>query len=568
MKNPYSETRFKKLKRNSKLRYGKAVILAFPAYLLWQFSRLIPEQIGWRLRKRFSFLFLPFQYLKDFFMFWLTTRAWRHLLYAVPLIVVLAWIFSTMFLANSMSDEELYKTYRKTLMNSVQGGDFKKADFMTGKLMAVNAYQGDENTLYAAMIAAHEAGNVPRSEVLRKRLTSELNSPRAHMWSASRYMTAQAKAQGLVPKAIEHMQKAIELSDDAEAVKRMKMQLMNVYYQEGRHLQAIQILDELGVADYRMGVLRGSLFLAKGEKDKANKAVMETLRSLDAEGASKDDHLKVRLDALTILSDAGGEVKFIKDQLAELISLLENMLVLNPEDEKLKPLLVQSYMVLGRLVFQDQNIANKRKALVYFDKAIAAGDVVPPRLGALFLYASNLESTGGLTEPQIRESLIRGEGVAAGHLLLGIDAWKRDRMDKADFHFQMAHAHEPRSLRVLEYVALNMAKRSDSLASGTFIMSLQSEPLWRRALKLLQRNAKLDNEPLGDNLKFQCLILAEREHWHEIEGILEPHINEISGIKRMEFLKILIRASNESGNVNKARKYTQILRTEMEDLEL
>ena len=568
MKNPYSQTRFKKLKRKSNLRYRMAVIMALPEYLLWQFSRLIPDELGRRLRRQFGFLFLPYQYLKDFFMFWLTTRAWRHLMFAAPLIVILAWISSTLFLAESRSGEELYKTYRKTLMNSVQAGDYKKADFMTGKLIAVNAYQRDETTLYAAMIASHEAGNIPRSEVLRKKLTTELGSPRAHMWSASRYMTAQAKAQGLVPKAIGHMQKAIELSDDAEAVKRMKMQLMNVYYQEGRHLQAIQILDELGVVDYRMGVLRGSLFLAKGEKDKANKAAMETLRSLDADGAAKDDHLKVRLDGLTILSDAGGDVKFIKEELAELISLLESMLVLNPEDQQLKPLLVQSYMVLGRLVFQDQNIANRRKALAHFDKAISAGDVVPPRLGALILYASNLESTGGLTEPQIRESLILGEGVGAGHILLGLDAWKRDRMDKADFHFKMAHAHEPRSLRVLEYVAFNIAKRSDNMASGAFIMSLQAEPLWRRALKLLQRNAKLDDEPLGDNLKFQCLILAEREHWHEIEEILEPHIDEISGFKRMEFLRILIRASNETGNVNKARKYTQILRAEMEELEL
>lgn len=568
MKNPYSEKSFERLKRKSMLRYSWAVLMAFPAYLLWQFSRLIPKQLSRHLRRQFRFLLVPFRSLADLCMFWLTTRAWKHLLFALPLILLLAWIFSTLFLAESLSEEKLYKKYNKALMNSVQGGDFKKADFMAGKLLTIGAYQRDEKMLYMAMIAANEAGNIPRRDLLRDRLTTELNSPRAHMWSASRLLSPQAKAQGLTPKAIAHIQRAIELTDDPEAIKGMKMQLVNVYYQENRHLQAMQILDELGVVDYRIGVLRGSLYLAKGQKDKARAAALEALDSLDNEGAGKGDHLKVRLDALTILSDAGEDIKFIKDRLADLINQMENMLRLNPDDEKLKPLLVQSYMVLGRLVFQDDNEMEKRKALGYFDKAISVGGVMPPRLGALILYASNLESVGGLTELQIRDALIRGEGVATGHILLGLDAWKKDEMDAAEFHFQMAHAHEPRSLRVLEHVALDIVRKSSNAAPSSFRMSLQNEPTWRRALKLLQMTAKMDDVPLGDNLKFQCLILAEMQHWYEIEGMLEADIDKISGPSRVEFLSILIRACSETGNGRKARKYAEILNTERKALEL
>ena len=568
MKNPYSEKSFERLKRKSMLRYSWAVLMAFPAYLLWQFSRLIPKQLSRHLRRQFRFLLVPFRSLADLSMFWLTTRAWKHLLFALPLILLQAWIFSTLFLAESLSEEKLYQKYNKALMNSVQGGDFKKADFMAGKLLTIGAYQRDEKMLYMAMIAANEAGNIPRRDLLRDRLTTELNSPRAHMWSASRLLSPQAKAQGLTPKAIAHIQRAIELTDDPEAIKGMKMQLVNVYYQENRHLQAMQILDELGVVDYRIGVLRGSLYLAKGQKDKARAAALEALDSLDNEGAGKGDHLKVRLDALTILSDAGEDIKFIKDRLADLINQMENMLRLNPDDEKLKPLLVQSYMVLGRLVFQDDNEMEKRKALGYFDKAISVGGVMPPRLGALILYASNLESVGGLTELQIRDALIRGEGVATGHILLGLDAWKKDEMDAAEFHFQMAHAHEPRSLRVLEHVALDIVRKSSNAAPSSFRMSLQNEPTWRRALKLLQMTAKMDDVPLGDNLKFQCLILAEMQHWYEIEGMLEADIDKISGPSRVEFLSILIRACSETGNGRKARKYAEILNTERKALEL
>ena len=162
MNNPYGQHRLAKLKHKSILRFIWVLLTRFPAFLIWQLSRLIPDELGRRMRKRLGFLFVPFQALLDLSMFWLTTRAWKHLAFASPMIILLAWIFSTLFLANSMSEEDFYKQYRKTMMSALQVGNNKKADFLAGKLLTVRAYQRDEAMLFAAMIAANEMGNIPR----------------------------------------------------------------------------------------------------------------------------------------------------------------------------------------------------------------------------------------------------------------------------------------------------------------------------------------------------------------------------------------------------------------------
>jgi len=132
----------------------------------------------------------------------------------------------------------------------------------------------------------------------------------------------------------------------------------------------------------------------------------------------------------------------------------------------------------------------------------------------------------------------------------------------------MASSHQSKTLRALEYIAMNIARRSRGMGQSPIDFSLPREPEWRRALSLLKLTAAIDKVPLGDNLKFQCLILAENQYWHEVTALLEPHIDKISGNYRIEFLKILIRANGESGNLTKAREYSQILKEEMQSIGL
>ena len=101
-------------------------------------------------------------------------------------------------------------------MSALQVGNNKKADFLAGKLLTVRAYQRDETMLFAAMMAANEMGNMPRRDMLRQRLTTELNSPRTHLWSATALLSDRSRGRSNVPRAIDHIKKAITLSDNAE----------------------------------------------------------------------------------------------------------------------------------------------------------------------------------------------------------------------------------------------------------------------------------------------------------------------------------------------------------------
>lgn len=550
MNNPYGQYRLAKLRHKSIVRYLWVLVTRFPVFVIWQLSRLIPDELGRRLRKRFGFLLAPFQSLIDVTMFWLTTRAWKHLAFAAPMILLLIWIFSTLFLANSMSEKDFYKPYRKSIMTALQVGNHKKADFMAGKLLAVNAYQKDEQMLFAAMMAANEMGNDPRRDMLQQLLTTQLDSARTHLWSATALLSDRSRGRGNVPRAIEHIKKAISLSDNPQEIKRMKMQLVNVYYRADRPTAALEILNELGVTDYRMGVLRGSIYLRNNEKLNAREAVLDTLTSLDSDDVNKEDYLKVNLDALSILSDAGGKLTLIEQKLSEFISLMEKKLALNPDDSDLRPIMAQSYLLLARTLFQKDDPSEYLRTLNTFDKALAVAEVMPAQIGQFTLYIS------GIPEAYIREALTKGKGVATGHILLGLNAWKKGKGDVADFHFRLATAHQAHSLRVIEYVALQYTRKP---IGGDFKMSLSRDPSWRQALVLLDIIAKIDEVPLGSNLKFQCLVLAEKQRWAEIILKLEKHLDKISGAYRLDFLRILMRAYGEIGDLEKAREINQIL---------
>ena len=137
----------------------------------------------------------------------------------------------------------------------------------------------------------------------------------------------------------------------------------------------------------------------------------------------------MNLDALSILSDAGGNLSLIDENLTGLISLMEKKLSLNPDDSELKAIMAQSYLLLGRTLFQKPGNSDHHRTLISFDKALAVAEVMPPQIGQFTLYI------GSMPEQRIREALIQGDGVATGHILLGINAWKKGDYGYCGFSF-------------------------------------------------------------------------------------------------------------------------------------
>ncbi len=140
----------------------------------------------------------------------------------------------------------------------------------------------------------------------------------------------------------------------------------------------------------------------------------------------------MNLDALSILSDAGGNLSLIDENLTGLISLMEKKLSLNPDDSELKAIMAQSYLLLGRTLFQKPGNSDHHRTLISFDKALAVAEVMPPQIGQFTLYI------GSMPEQRIREALIQGDGVAIGHILLGINAWKKGDYGYCRFPFSFS----------------------------------------------------------------------------------------------------------------------------------
>ena len=95
------------------------------------------------------------------------------LLLALPLLLALAWLISTLYLANNQTDEELFGDYRSGLLSAASRDEFRLADFMGGKLLQLESFEDDQEMLYVAMVAANGNQNILRRDLLLNRLTEE-----------------------------------------------------------------------------------------------------------------------------------------------------------------------------------------------------------------------------------------------------------------------------------------------------------------------------------------------------------------------------------------------------------
>lgn len=560
MNNPYTSSRLRKLRRVSKLRYIVSVISALPEYIMWRVRRMIPEAQLIRLSRRFGVIAIPFTQLIQFLKIWIGTRFWRKLLWVLPLLLFVIWLVSSLFLVSSQTDEEFYKVYRKKIMMAAAEQDYDLAGFLCGKLINLPAFKSDKELLHIAMIVADQNKNHLRVNALKLQLTSELEYAPSHMWAASKLLSSQSNDRSNIQRAVEHIKTAISLNDSED---EMKVQLVNIYFQQGRYPQAISLLGEIETSNPAIEVLQGRLYRMNGEKQNAYRAVMNALEKMDNEDPNKEKYVKDRLDALTVLLELGGESDFVRNYVQEVIRPLKDKKSLYSDDVNISNYLTRSFILLGRVCLLEKDEVNRRKALAFFEKAIGEGEV-PYNMGAVIFSASNLDSSGGLTEQQMRDALVNGDGVAVAHVFLGLDAWKKDLMDDASFHFRIAYAIQPNSLRLVEFVAIHIAQASKEGTLSPFRLSLENEPLWRRSLRLLKISSEIDAESFERNLYAQCLILSNRQRWPEVPILVEQYLDGLSDEYRSRFLQLLIRSYSETRDQDQMRKYSKLLQSEIE----
>ncbi len=564
MNNPYTHPRLQRLKRSSKLRsklrYTWTLVASFPLFVVWWLSKLIPDELGLRLRRKFGFLFVPLYSLVGFLRLWLRTRPWKMLLLALPLLLALVWVMSTLFLAKNQSDEELYGDYRERLFTAVGKQDYELAGFMAGKLLQRQSYANDKRMLYIAMIAANENGSIPRRDFLLKRLTEELHYPDAHVWLANHLLANEGGAVNY-PKAIRHVQAAIKVSEDSEP---LKVELARLYYESGRLSQAIKVLDEVEDRNPYTSVLLAGLYARTNQSQKAYEVATSLLRQLDDEDPEMTSFVRERAEALMILADTHGNLEYVQKNLLAIGEVLENRILSARDDVSLRRLLAHIYQAAASVSFQMGSQRAYNKGFYAMDKCLAIGKL-PYKLGSLIVLASGVNSADGLTVRGMRDALVSGVGPASSHLFLGLDAWKKGLMDQAEFHFRMAYAHQPETLTALEYVTRHLAQVPKKKDHTPFRLSLEGAPLWRRAFRLLDIATDIDETRRERNVLAKCLVLASHQRWQDIPVLAEPMLEVASGENRVDLLRLLVRTSRALADRDGERKYAELLKKELED---
>lgn len=523
---------------------------------MWQFSKLIPDRLGRRLKKRFGFLWEPCQQVIEFFRFWGLTRSWKMLFFALPLLLVVVWLLSMLFLAKSQTNEERYGDYRQSLLQSVAKQEYELADFLTGKLLYSKSYHDDGGLMFAAMIAAHEVGNIPRRDLLLKRLTRELNYSRAHIWAANRLSSGGEASQRNIPRAIQHMVAALEDSENPEPV---YIQLAYLYYQSGRSEKAIQMLQELKEPTPRARVLLAQIFLASGNRENAVATIRDLLADLDLENPERNQFYEERIDANILLINLGASSNEVSNNLVDLVKKLERLLLIDSENESVRPLIASAYSGLARDALRSTTKAGRLSSLGYFEKAVQTG-VMPRGFGSSIYSASNLDSSGGLSDLEMRAALVEGVGIPMAHIFLGLDAWKKGLTDNTVFHFRLAYQHEPEALKAVELLAIHVGRIDERGTLNPFRLSLDSQPLWKRALGLLDIVADIDPESYEQCLLSKCVIMSNRQRWAELVLLVEPYLEKSTDENYMTFLNLLISGYRELGDDAKFDKYVKILR--------
>ncbi|BDS07663.1 hypothetical protein NT6N_27030 [Oceaniferula spumae] len=560
MNNPYKNSRLRRLKRKSKLRYCIALLVGLPKFIVWLISLLIPRRATAKLMKWLSVLLMPFKRFVEFPRLWLSTRPWKLLLWALPLIATFAWVLSNTFLANNQTDDQKFGDYRKSLLSAAGTGDYEKAEFMSGKLFMSKAFGRDAQLLFAAMIAANENGNMPRRNVLLDRLTKELSYAPAHVWYARWLLSTGGGSNESFSQAIGHMNAAVKSSERPDDV---RVQLASMYSQSGRQQKAIEILKEISDPDPPVLLMLSKTYLMVDDKDSAADVAVKLKNQLLLDDPEHKRFIPERIELYSILIDLPGAYDGVEESLGKLAESLERRVALNPKDEKLQGQLAMTNLVMANALLDKYDSNQRHKALRYLEKAMS-NDQVAYAVSRVIHSLTELSASGSLSDVKIRAALADGEGVSVAHLLLGLSAWEKNLANEAKLHFDLAFSLEPASLMIAEYCALISAGSASAENAGAFRFSIQNEPIWNRSLRLLDLLQEIDESSMERNLHVRCLILADQQQWSTILDLLEPRLDSATEKYRPIFLRLLANAAYQAGNTKLAERYRNLLKEELE----
>ncbi len=332
----------------------------------------------------------------------------------------------------------------------------------------------------------------------------------AHIWLAKQMLHSPQPGPQLRETAIAHLLKALQSQPDAVEARAVLGQL----YAQTKETLPDALTHLLAVQPQRpeLALVLARVYQQMGERQRA-RTWAETARQVFRSriDIARDDH-----DARFKLADA---LLLLDDYAAGVGALHQGLLLANTDPHRLafRFALGRTYALWARSLPGTAEAKGRRLAL------IEEGLQVEPRSPELLLL---LGETTRLDGPEADKSrallqalLARGQATATLHMVLGADAYRRDKPDEARLHFDQANRLDPRMPEVANNLAWVLAGSGDK----------EELP---RALELI--NAVVGQAPNNAHFReTRGQIYAKMGRWKEAVADLEAALPGMSDGKNV-----------------------------------
>lgn len=438
---------------------------------------------------------------------WFHTRRWSSLMFGLPLLAIAVYMIGSSLLLRWVGPEQTLHGYwtlieseikqNSTLLQaeeldrtSVKGDKDEKDSQATKEDLsekkapgeAANALTSNEQfssfinhlllkvlelevadvrATYLVANALNTNGRTAQSRQLMRRIAPELErgfAP-AHSWlAADRLLNLGIK---------DEREKAILLTDLAEARRwtGVKPMLLSAYadllMRDNRFPEAMEVLQEAGQRDSRLRIK-----LASVAKQKEVTHLFESIKNgmMPPRQERVQTGVATELDYIELVS-----LHLLDENTTEAVELAQKGLRQFPKNAQITRLLSNAFMMAFDR--ESKNSSSSEVRLDYLDKAMKSDPGNP----IVMEKVAELAAQGKIADEEItnylRDQLAEGKATAVTHLLVAIGHLKKNELDKALVHLEVAQGLAPNNPIILNNLAMCIARqRPDELPKARRMM--------------------------------------------------------------------------------------------------
>lgn len=443
----------------------------------------------WRGPRLFVFTLLA-KFVGD----WRYSRNWRALLASLPVFLVGAVPAVILLIGGETSKGQWLEVYRAAAISALEREDFEASDLYFRRMVTID--ESDPSALYGFAQTAVRQEDHDRARSLMRRIAPEnaAGHAGAHLWLAKDMLSHGALRASKVAEVVEHhLQGALAGSTERAEAHALLGQL---YVTRGEPENAIPHFEEAAKTQPVLDLILSELYDSQGDTDAAQIAARRA-RDLNRQLAeSEPQQIAHRFRW------ARSEV-LLRDY-PEAVRILEEHPTSSDQD-RIDCALVDVYLHWFNDVVKREK-DNLGKQLELLNRAMEYGPDDSRVLALLANLATKEWEQADEARAALQQVLAQGAAPATVHIVLGVWALKKEDIENALMHLELAYHRNPQSPTVLNNLAWGLAHKE--------------EPDLERALKLAEAAKRLSNHPeISDTIGTILVRLGRHE-----EAIVELEI--------------------------------------------